>query len=287
MGGKAFATAKGDEPALHVPRMTPAVYFELKQKYLDLLGSLYRLVACPVEAPGKDSYGDIDIVVSDPDDAAFESVYQHLPHEKRINSVDPPIKDVRFKVLLHVLHAKRHLSSAGTMTFAVAHPTIDDASVQLDVNPQPPDIHAWRVFHHSHGDLWNILGTSIRAFGMTITEDGVYVRDPDIDKLDRKRGRVFLTREPAELLEWLGLNFDEWNKGWTTEAEMFQYATKSKFFRPGLYINKSELKANDRKRLGQRPCFRRFVEEFIPSFVTRQTQEEGMTQADVETHDEG
>lgn len=272
MGGKAFTTATGSEPALVVPRMEPAVYFKLKAKYIELLRSLFRLVACPLEAPGKRDYGDIDIVVSDPDDTVFESIYQNLSSEKGTLSADPPAHDIRSTVLLHVLDARRHLSAAGAISYAVPHPEEKDAFVQLDINQISSDLHVWQVFHHSHGDLWNLLGTSVRAFGMTVTEDGLYVRDPDIEKLDKKRSRVFLTRDPAEILNFMSLDYDEWNKGWATEDEMFRYATKSRFFVPGLYMSKGDLKANDRKRLGQRPCFRRFVEEYVPYLVASQQE---------------
>ena len=63
MGGKAFA---GRDPPINTPRMSPDDYFSLKKQYLALISTVFERCACPIEAPGKDSYGDIDILVCEP-----------------------------------------------------------------------------------------------------------------------------------------------------------------------------------------------------------------------------
>ena len=63
MGGKYFD--KVAQP-LVVPRMGPMVYSVTKNRIIDLLKKHFLLVDCPLEAPEKQSFGDIDIVVQGP-----------------------------------------------------------------------------------------------------------------------------------------------------------------------------------------------------------------------------
>lgn len=63
MGGKAFASGPD---ALLTPRMPQPIYRSLLNQHLALLANLFDHVASPIEAPEKDSFGDIDIIVSQP-----------------------------------------------------------------------------------------------------------------------------------------------------------------------------------------------------------------------------
>ena len=71
-----------------------------------------------------------------------------------------------------------------------------------------PDLASWKwqLFHHAFGDLWNLLGTTIRRFGLTANEKGLQVRIEEIEHLDRKKSMIFLTKDPREVLQLLGLD---------------------------------------------------------------------------------
>ncbi len=147
----------------------------------------------------------------------------------------------------------------------------------------------WMLFKHAHGDLWNILGSTIRPFGLTIDEVGLYLRIPEVEKENRKKAKILLTREPTEILDFLGLTYDgtQWNTPFPTFGDIFEYAATCRFFwvRPdqpsgeneldheewiGGEFEKTKLKSNDRRRMNQRPLFRQWIDEFL-----RKCREEG------------
>lgn len=126
------------------------------------------------------------------------------------------------------------------------------------------------------------MGTTVRPYGLTITDVGLYVRIPEIEKQNRNKARILLTREPAEALEFLGLDYDAWKQPFASMDEAYEYAATSRFFwvqpdaasseaneEGGLRdveteLKKKELRSNDRQRMIKRPMFRRFIDEFIP-----------------------
>lgn len=71
-----------------------------------------------------------------------------------------------------------------------------------------PDVASWKweLFHHAFGDLWNLLGTTIRPFGLTANENGLHVRIEEIEALDRKKSMIFLTKDPWEVCDLLRLD---------------------------------------------------------------------------------
>lgn len=238
MGGKAFTS--GNEP-LSTPRMPPATYHSLLSQFLSQLVSLFNQVAAPIEAPEKASFGDIDIIVSEPKNLPFS------PNQ-----------------IATALNAKRTISSNPIHSFAVPYPDSEGHFVQLDIQLCKSKDFDWEVFHKSHGDLWNILGSSIRPFGLTANDRGLHLRIPEIEASDRKKALIFLTADPNTVLDFLNLNRKSYWQGFKTIDDMFEFACSSRFFRAAAYV-RDGLKANDRKRLAQRDLYRRFVDEFLPT----------------------
>jgi len=164
--------------------------------------------------------------------------------------------------------------------------------VQIDIHicKDEKDL-TWNLFHAAHGDLWNILGTTIRPFGLTVNNLGLYLRIPEIELLDRKKSMVFLTDSPGEILEFLGLEEGKWWSEFENRREMFEFAAGCRMFfvkekekdveeggegvgdvvgevevggQEGGERGKKKLKHNDRQRMAKRPIFREWIEEFIP-----------------------
>ncbi|KAL8769412.1 MAG: hypothetical protein Q9209_004640 [Squamulea sp. 1 TL-2023] len=241
MGGKAFT--KGPHPLL-TPRMPNVVYRCLLRQYREQLDAFFELVANPIEAPEKATFGDIDVLVARPKVAPFE-----------------------IETVAKALNAQRTLSFPPLYSLAVPYPGIEGSFVQLDVHICKADDFEWKLFHASHGDLWNLIGTSIRSFGLTANDKGLHLRIPEIEHENRKRSMVFLTAEPDTVLGFLGLNKDTYARPIDTVEAMFEYTCSCRLFRPEPY-KKVDLKSNDRKRMGQRELFRQFVEEFLPSRIS-------------------
>lgn len=135
-----------------------------------------------------------------------------------------------------------------------------------------------------------MIGQTIRPFGLTADEIGLYIRIPEIERLDKKKARVFLSSDPSKVIDFLGLSRldGEWEKPFESVRDLFEYAASSKWFilwprdrgaeekattggdtkdSAGKEIQEDtkKLKANDRARMKQRPAFARWVNEFIPA----------------------
>ena len=241
MGGKAFTN--GPDPLI-TPRMPPSIYFALRNKYLSLLSTLYTYVATPIEAPAKTSHGDIDILVSLP----------RSPHPDNTSA----------DFLGSFLAAERTFSTSGSATnsFAVPYPELPNNYVQIDVHICSFSTFHWQVFHQSHGDLWNLLGTTIRAFGLTANDVGLHLRIAEIEGLNRKRSLIFLTNDPDDVLDLFGLDMETYWRPFESVEAMYEYVVGCRFFRGETYV-RGGLKANDRKRMAQRELYRRFVDVWL------------------------
>ncbi|TEY83994.1 hypothetical protein BOTCAL_0023g00150 [Botryotinia calthae] len=287
MGGHAFSS---HIPPIKTPRMTQEVYDKALEQNQAVLRKFYSKVESAIEGPGKTTYGDVDILVALPLEGAFTS------------------KDQVGDVLKKALNAKALLQDKGNPTINLAVPwpedTITSAKggknlaastdtssaswyVQVDVHICKSEHEFdWELFHSAHGDLWNIIGTTIRGFGLTINNRAFFIRIPEIELADRKKSMVFLTDNPAEILDFLGLEQEKWWKRFSTQQEMFEYAATCRMFwvrdvaedeadggatgiiaergQEGGAEGKKKLKHNDRQRLIKRPIFRAWIDEFIP-----------------------
>ena len=127
--------------------MPPDIYIDLRDYYVKLLSSLYTQIATPVEAPEKASYGDIDILVSQPKSSSTSA-----------------------ESIARVLGAERvhTINGSPTTSFALPFPKLPNNYVQLDLHFSPPDTFHWQLFHQSHGDLVRIFRRERFLFGHEI-----------------------------------------------------------------------------------------------------------------------
>ncbi|KAL8738865.1 MAG: hypothetical protein Q9181_000392 [Wetmoreana brouardii] len=232
--------------------MPPALYFSLRNHLLAQVADFFVNVASPSEAPEKTSFGDIDLIVAEPKMTPFS-----------------------IETLAEVFNAERTIASKPSCYLAIPYPGLEESFVQVDVHICEAENFAWEVFHQSHGDLWNLLGSSIRPFGLTANDTGLHLRIPEIERLDRKRSMVFLTADPDSVLDFLHLNKARLSQSFGTVTAMFEFACTNRLFRSEAYV-KSDLKANDRKRMAQRDLYRRFVDDFVPNTPTKVDEEDSM-----------
>jgi hypothetical protein len=280
MGGNAF---NRHDPPLPTPRMPPEIYKQVLEQTLETLHKHYTHVGSPIEAPGKPTFGDIDIMVSTPVSADFDA---------SVTSRQAISQNVAKS-----LGAAASILESGnpTMNLAVLWPSLDSDAGEEEKKYVQIDVHIckdlkewkWNLFHAAHGDLWNILGTTIRPFGLTVNDNGMYLRIPEIELLDRKKSMIFLTGEPAEIAEFLGMDEEKWRKEFGSRRELFEFAAGCRMCwvkekreeeaegdvvgeievvgaQEGGEAGKKKLKHNDRQRMAKRPIFKEWIDEFIP-----------------------
>lgn len=117
-----------------------------------------------------------------------------------------------------------------------------------------------------------MLGQTIRPFGLTADEVGLYIRIPEIEKQDKRKSRVLLTSDPTKVMSFLGLSQrnSETDKPFKSVNDLFEYAASCKWFM--LWPKDQEAdeeKARDRARVDKRPIFKRWADEFVPACRAR------------------
>ncbi|KAI2606581.1 hypothetical protein GGR54DRAFT_644194 [Hypoxylon sp. NC1633] len=293
MGGLAFSSG---QERLDTPRMPTAIYQQVLNSCHAKLRQLFVITATPIPGPAKQDHGDIDILVAWERNAIFPS----STSSSLSTSIPTRPKD-SLEAAKHLLNAKHSVrQQSGSINLAIPWPETgghgreshDDSGskryIQVDLHLcKSLEQLQWLLFKNAHGDIWNVLGSLIRPFGLTIDEVGLHIRIPEIEALDRKKARILLTTDPCDVLEFLGLSNDclQWEEPFRSVDDLFDYITtcrlfwvrpvaeddsegddnKSKSTSDSGQIDKSRLKANDRRRMKQRPVFRKFVEEFLPA----------------------
>ncbi|KAF7511538.1 hypothetical protein GJ744_004126 [Endocarpon pusillum] len=273
MGGLAFAD---EQPPLYTPRMPLAVYSYARDHLLSTLRSFYAQAECPIEAPGKTDYGDIDILVAEPlhhfDSHHIAAATRAVKHKKPAGSQTthfaipwpkpapptPPAKD-----------------SAAAADAAPTDDNDDDDDgakyIQLDLHLCHASSFRWELFHQAHGDLWSIIGSHIRRLGLTANNSGLYIRIEEMEARNKNAARILLTTSPSETLRFLGLDEKAYWRRFESVDALFAYAASCRFFDPRRYKDweaaaKGEgLKANDRARARKRPLFRSWFEAYLPA----------------------
>ncbi|KAI1383086.1 uncharacterized protein F4822DRAFT_92014 [Hypoxylon trugodes] len=288
MGGQAFAS--GEDP-LYTPRMSPAAYQHVLNYCHTKLRELFVAVATPIPGPAKDSYGDIDIFVTWEKNTIF-------PSSQAINPLSPiasPNHDI-LQAAAQLLNAKRHIrEQQNVINLAIPWPdnlheeTSTDNS-QLNGDAVAPryiqvDLHLcdsieqlqWMLVRNSHGGVLLLIGSTIRPYGLTLSEHGLYIRIPEIESLNKKQGKILLSDDPIAVFDFLGLDYQgtQWEEPFASVEELFEYAATCRFFwvRPaeddglngGGEVDQSKMHSKERQTMRQHPFFRKWVHEFIPA----------------------
>ncbi|KAF2269578.1 hypothetical protein CC78DRAFT_529314 [Lojkania enalia] len=247
MGGQAFAKAGPNGSPLNVPRMPLETYEKMAAVVKTELEHIFRHVDFPREAPGKHDFGDIDVLVE--------------------GSIGP----WTHQSIKEAIGGLYHLNHGGTHTYAVPHPDITEAYVQVDVEISPgndtsagPELFEWTMFMKSDSDLMQIIGICHRSLGLTCNDKGFHVRVEQLEPYNKQKSLLFLTRDPDKAIAFYGLDVFKYKCGFETEDELFDWISQGQFFSRTMFRERTE-KANDRQRLRKRPMYGRFIEEYMPA----------------------
>ncbi|KAG5978533.1 hypothetical protein E4U55_006083 [Claviceps digitariae] len=317
MGGSAFAS-RGK--SLYTPRMPKAVYEHVKAQCHNILREKYICVASPIDGPAKTDFGDVDILVAWPKDDSHVNGQHH-----------------QIQAIARLLGAIDFISNGSHCASNLAIPwpeelnasTTDDGGDGGDGGAQEPkekrttttkkhiqvDVRVcqtlqdleWMLLKHAHGDIWNMIGSTIRSYGLTIDDKALWIRIPEVEEFNKRKSKIFLTSEPSEVLRFLGLPIDNaWDQPFASLRDMYEYVAQCPMFSvypkdgsgdhethatrdsakdTAISSDAQALKSNDRRRMSKRPAYRKWVDDFIPEcrqqgrFLLKRTSREQVTNA--------
>jgi hypothetical protein len=226
MGGNAFGPR-----GLNTPRMSPAVYNWVRDECHKKLRELYLCVATPIEGPEKKDYGDVDIFVALEKRAFFpkNDADRAIPHPRFGRNALAQIGEqlgahIGDKLGGHIIYLPDNKSA----NLAIPWPkhlrpdtlTLDvDGTETLTKVEWPPlyiqvDIQIessvnellWHLFKHAHGDIWHMIGVIIRPLGLTVDEEALWLRIPELEQINKKAAKVKLSSEPVDVLSFIGFS---------------------------------------------------------------------------------
>jgi hypothetical protein len=206
---------------LNVKRKTLQEYNEIKKEVLEIIKEYYEKVAVPQEVPDKESFGDLDVLVSQP-----------LPDKSL------PENDPRFFSRGHV--------RCGSVT------SFEYKDFQIDlINVSPNCFELSNLYFI--GDIGCILGIIATFLGLKFGFDSLAIR------YKCKEGSKFfhLTSDVEKILEFFGLPYPP-EQGFQSRIEMFEWIAKTRF--DILLFKQTRRNYRVKHRLSTRPFFTSFFE---------------------------
>ena len=193
-------------------------------------------VICEItETPGKDSFGDLDLL--------YWTDNSKLDIKQTIGKLFKPNEIV---------------SNGEVYSF-------DFEQFQIDlIKCSSVQQMAFAKFYFSYGDVGGIIGRICSAYGLKFGHDGLHAvlydntvypsREFDDKKTHRE---ITLCESPNKVCEFLGLDWSEYSNGFANVNEIFEWIIKSKYFYVELF---TVFNHDNIKRLKIRPMYIKFIE---------------------------
>lgn len=215
MGGNALKTVQ-------TIRKSPADYEKIKDYVLGVLSEKLAgkgIKWCvPCEAPGKDSYGDLDVLLTRQTDF-----------------------DIRAWIL-ETFKPDELVSNGGVYSFNIPGYKLG-ADFQVDFITTPVENFVVHHFFLSWGDCGMLIGQIAHAAGLRFGADSS--ASPNTNRYTVRFGQqglftsisdrpgmsedLILSKDPRKICEFLGLDFDRWYNGFETETDIFAWLYYSPF----------------------------------------------------------
>jgi hypothetical protein len=141
--------------------------------------------------------------------------------------------------------------SNGIKTNSVSTSFLTIDNEQIDIIFLSKELYQCALTYYSWNDMGTFLGRIAKAHKLKYGFNGLYV---DYIEDSVNYGEIFLTRDPKEIFECFGWDFETYNKGFNTLEDMFDYTISLHNFEPALYnFSEDEL-------FSKRPVFIKFYE---------------------------
>ncbi|KAI6832085.1 hypothetical protein KC340_g7347 [Hortaea werneckii] len=284
MGGNAFALASAEgHPRLQTPRMTPEVYHRLKVIYTNRLRSCFTdctKIATLTEAPEKSSYGDIDFIISFPKKPASSAPeWSALANDiGAAGFIWHGPKTASFAVpqdgSMHSKPAMRyHLQSDNPQDVHGSNKTPETLYAQIDLELVEDELFHWHTFYASYGDMSSLLGHIVRNLGFTCSDRGLWLRLQELDDCKKqpitlniadKDGMIFLSHDKTQVMRFLTLDAEVYERGFATRQELFEWLGKCRLIDwEAIDIRRDN--ADEKRREAKRGVFKAFLNEWLPA----------------------
>lgn len=224
-------------------RMSKAEYTPLVATVLGTIGAYWRSTY-PSEVLSfrdKGDYGDADIVLRD------VGLDWHILH-----SPDGTSMPAWFATMLDILGVPQGHYHMNKPVYSVYV-----KGLQVDLIVAAPDEYDSSLVYYSWNDLGNLMGRVAHKMGFKLGHRGLEL--PMRTSEHGVTGAITVSKDMATICAILGYDYERWRRGFSTIAEVWQYAASSPYFSPHIY-DLSEANAKARVRDSKRAVYTGFVE---------------------------
>lgn len=219
MGGNALKNAK-------VTRKNNEEYFKIKNEIKNII-SKELTIDIPPEVPGKESFGDLDVL--------------YIPNEKE------HIKDL----VIRLFKPTEIVINGDVLSF-------DYQEFQIDMIKCKHLEFA--KFYLSYGDFGAILGRIVNHYGFKFGHEGFWInvytdQENNFDD-SHSYGKIIMTTNPEEMCKFIGLKYEDW-LNIKSKEDIFNFIKSCRFFKPDIF---ESLKKTHHRRARLRPLYIEFIE---------------------------
>lgn len=139
-----------------------------------------------------------------------------------------PIKGFSSEQLKRALKAVAKTSHK-PISFAV--PLSDESKsscAQIDVQVTDSGYLPWEIWMSAYGDLSQIIALLLHPLGLRMTNKGLLLK---IKLSTLEPSPIFLIKDPVKVRKFLGLNEEEYQRGYQTMEDLYEWCAGGKFFR--------------------------------------------------------
>ena len=209
MGGAALKIAK-------TKRATRAEFDTLSGELIDVLKITFKNVAIPLFYNNKESFGDIDIIIST--DGVNKNIKEYITE-----TFNP----------LEIFH------NGNCWSFGYK-------DVQVDLITTSDEHFDSLLDYMGHNDKGNLIGRLAHHKGLKFGDMGLwyehYFKDINL-------GKIILCKDPRRIYEFLDLDYNRNLKGFDDLNDIFEFISNSKYFDWRLYRLKNLNKVNRERNL--------------------------------------
>jgi hypothetical protein len=135
--------------------------------------------------------------------------------------------------------------------------SFDFADLQIDIILTPTSNWETSKVFFAYNDLGNLMGKIYHKFGLKYGYDGLkYIYRLDND---RKLGDITVTKNMKKAFEFLGLSYEQFERGFDTIEDIFNFVVGSPYFQKEAFYFEN-LNAINKKRNKRRANYKLFIE---------------------------
>ena len=176
-----------------------------------------------IEMPGKETFGDLDLI------------YKCKENQ-----------DIRF--IVNEIFSPYEVFSNGTV-FSFSYKINETDYFQIDLI-KVSNIEMAQ-FYYGYGDIGHIIGRIMKKNNLTFGIEGLWI--------NYENNKIMLSCVPQEICNFIGLDYNKWKDGFSTEIDIFNWIIQCKYFNKD-YFNPDNFNSVYKKNYDTRPNFKLFID---------------------------